>query len=636
MNSIADRAAYYARIAVEAANSACFALENNGNTRWAYLGDGTQTVFEISGAKSIFSPSFIVSIDGVLQDPFLYSVTSGTPYILTMSSPVPSGSVIVIIPINGVTGATGFTGSTGPQGSTGATGIQGIQGPSGATGLGATGATGVQGATGIGVMGITGATGATGRGATGSTGPRGSTGIQGPAGGPTGATGATGPQGNAGPVGGQRWAYPGDNLVNFSIGGATTTNPLGYLVCIDGVTQDPDNYTIAGTVLTMSSPVPSGSIIVIISLNGIQGATGPAGGPTGATGLTGATGPSGGPTGATGATGLGATGATGATGLGATGATGITGNPGAIGVGYVLSSLTTILIGTGNKTFFVDKDSNNSAFIVGNRVRASNSSTQWMEGIITSFTGFSLIINVTNTSGFGTRSPWNISIVGEIGITGGEGATGATGITGGEGSTGATGPAGTPAPTQGAAKAWVNADMTTLNNTTGYLGQPWTGTKTNGDATVTVTSSTAHGLTTGNFVAVNWSTVTCNSPITVISPTQFTLQANNTANAITSLAPNNVQSFTVISSYNVNSVFKEGNGSTFDGEFYINFSTPFPNTNYVAVATAQKNTATNLAVDSVTLSQNDKTTAYQKIVTGRILDTPVRIDTGVNYIAFSN
>jgi hypothetical protein len=566
MNSIADRAAYYARIAVEAANSACLALENNGNTRWAYLGDGTQTVFEISGAKSTFSPSFIVAIDGVLQDPFLYSITEGTPYTLTMSSPVPSGSVIVIIPINGVTGATGFTGSTGPQGSTGATGIQGIQGPSGATGLGATGATGVQGATGIGVMGITGATGATGRGATGATGPRGSTGIQGPAGGPTGATGATGPQGNAGPVGGQRWAYPGDNLVNFSIGGATTTNPLGYLVCIDGVTQDPDNYTIAGTVLTMSSPVPSGSTIVIISLNGIQGATGPAGGPTGATGLTGATGPSGGPTGATGATGSGATGATGIAGTdGATGSTGATGIQG----------------------------------IQGNQ-------------------------GSTGATGIGST-----------------GATGIQGVTGGQGSTGATGPAGTPAPTQGAAKAWVNVDMTTLNNTAGYLGQPWDGTKTAGNATVTVNTSTAHGLQAGDYVSITWivSSVTYNvraAISSVTSSTQFQVPSTGTAGAFTSATPTSINCATVNSSYNISSVFKEGTDSTYNGKFFINFSSPFSDTNYVAVATPQKNTNTNAAVDSVTLSEIDKTTKYQKIVTGRILDTPTLINTGVNYIAFSN
>jgi hypothetical protein len=311
MNSIADRAAYYARIAVEAANSACLALENNGNTRWAYLGNGTQTVFQISGAKSIFSPSFIVSIDGVLQDPLNYTITEGTPYTLTMSSPVPSGSVIVIIPINGLTGATGFTGATGL---TGATGIQGIQGATGLTGL-----TGLTGATGL--SGINGTTGATGL-----TGLTGATGIPGS---PGGATGATGPQGISGTAaaGGFRWSYVGNGVQTlFPINAAGSLLSTAYLVAIDGVVQDPLNYSIADLTpytLISTSPVPSGSIIVIVEIVG----------PIGATGLTGATGPSGGPTGATGigtqgstgATGIGIQGSTGATGIGTQGATGATG-----------------------------------------------------------------------------------------------------------------------------------------------------------------------------------------------------------------------------------------------------------------------------------------------------------------------
>jgi hypothetical protein len=278
VNAIADRAAYYARIAVEAANSACFQLQEDGNRRWAYIGDGIQTIFDIPGAGTTISASYIVGIDGVLQDPDNYTVQQthpSNPYTLTMSVPVPAGSEIVIVSIKGITGATGLTGATGPSG-----------GPTGATGIGATGATGI------------GASGATG----------------------IGATGATGPQGSAGPVGGQRWAYVGSNDVNFNIAGATTTNPLGYSVNIDGVTQDPNDYSIASGfpyVLTMSSPVPSGSNIVITSLSGITGATGIGAtgatgiGATGATGVQGATGPSGGATGATGATGIGATGATG-------------------------------------------------------------------------------------------------------------------------------------------------------------------------------------------------------------------------------------------------------------------------------------------------------------------------------------
>jgi len=252
VNAIADRAAYYARIAVEAANSACFQLQEDGNRRWAYIGDGIQTIFDIPGAGTTISASYIVGIDGVLQDPDNYTIQQNhpsTPYTLTMSVPVPAGSEIVIVSIKGITGATGLTGATGPSG-----------GPTGATGA-------------------------------------------------TGLTGATGVAGSVGPFGGIRWAYAGGTSF-FDITGNTTNNPLGYLVCIDGVVQDSVNYSISGNTLTMSSSVPVGSEIVIVSLNGIAGATGGLGatgatgfGATGATGIQGATGPSGGPTGATGATG---------------------------------------------------------------------------------------------------------------------------------------------------------------------------------------------------------------------------------------------------------------------------------------------------------------------------------------------
>ena len=130
VNAIADRAAYYARIAVQAANSACFQLEESGNRRWAYYGDGVQSNFQIDGAGSINAASYIVAIDGVLQDPDNYTIVSGNPFVLAMSVPVPSGSEIVIVVIKGLTGATGIAGATGPSGgATGATGATGVLPP---------------------------------------------------------------------------------------------------------------------------------------------------------------------------------------------------------------------------------------------------------------------------------------------------------------------------------------------------------------------------------------------------------------------------------------------------------------------------------------------------------------------------
>jgi hypothetical protein len=144
LNSIADRAAYYARIAIVAS-------EQGGGIRWGYIGDGTETTFNIDGAATTNSASFLVTIDGVVQDPLDYTITQGYPYTITMNAPVPSGDEIVIVSLNGKTGATGpGAGATGPIGPTGATGIQGPIGPGGGA-TGSTGATGpAGGATGAG------------------------------------------------------------------------------------------------------------------------------------------------------------------------------------------------------------------------------------------------------------------------------------------------------------------------------------------------------------------------------------------------------------------------------------------------------------------------------------------------------
>jgi hypothetical protein len=302
VNAIADRAAYYARIAVQAANSACFQLEESGNRRWAYYGDGIQTNFQIDGAGSINAASYIVAIDGVLQDPENYTIVSGTPFVLSMSVPVPAGSEIVIVVIKGITGATGPSG--GPTGATGATGLAS---PAGGdrwayTSNGSTLTYNINGAIStmstaffvafdgvsqdpnnyyitagspytitfstapasgvviviVSLNGIQGATGLTGL-----------TGATGPSGGPTGATGATGalPPTNFG----NAWAYTGDGIQTvFAITGGLSILAPAYLVHVDGVYQKSTNYTIDNVIprtLTFSTPIPNGSEITVVSLS---------------------------------------------------------------------------------------------------------------------------------------------------------------------------------------------------------------------------------------------------------------------------------------------------------------------------------------------------------------------------------
>ncbi len=94
-------------------------------------------------------------------------------------------------------------------------------------------------------------------------------------------------------------------------------------------------------------------------------------------------------------------------------------------------STTSVLVGTGSKTFTTQED---IAWATGQRIRAYNPGTgAIMEGTITSYSTTTLILNITYTSGAGTYSDWVLMIAGEIGITGSTGPTGAAGGTGATG-----------------------------------------------------------------------------------------------------------------------------------------------------------------------------------------------------------
>ena len=140
-----------------------------------------------------------------------------------------------------------------------------------------------------------------------------------------------------------------------------------------------------------------------------------------------------GPTGATGSTGP--TGPSGAT--GPTGATGATGAPGVDAPPVVMTSPSAITIGTGSKTFTLDDD---SSLYTGARVRAASDSSpgSYMEGVVTSYSGATLVVLVDNTGGSGSYSDWNIGIAGDKGTTGASGpgyySTSTTSVTLGTGS----------------------------------------------------------------------------------------------------------------------------------------------------------------------------------------------------------
>lgn len=118
---------------------------------------------------------------------------------------------------------------------------------------------------------------------------------------------------------------------------------------------------------------------------------------------------------------------------------GATGPQGAPGPGYSATSATSQTVGTGSTTFTTQSG---LAYAGGSLsyavVCSSGAPTACFFGTVTSYSGSTLVVNATTTSGSGTHTDWLISVSGATGAAGPSGPSGATGATG------ATGANGTP------------------------------------------------------------------------------------------------------------------------------------------------------------------------------------------------
>lgn len=76
-----------------------FPASNFGNV-WSFTGNGTQTVFAITGGLSILAQAYLVTIDGIVQKPTNYIIDNVIPRTLTFSQAVPFGSEINIVSLS--------------------------------------------------------------------------------------------------------------------------------------------------------------------------------------------------------------------------------------------------------------------------------------------------------------------------------------------------------------------------------------------------------------------------------------------------------------------------------------------------------------------------------------------------------
>jgi hypothetical protein len=193
-----------------------------------------------------------------------------------------------------------------------------------------------------------------------------------------------------------------------------------------------------------------------------------------------------------------------------------------IGVGYYgLTSSTSTLIGTGSKTFTTNFDSTATAFTVGTRVRLAYSVTpaNYMEGVITSFSGTTLVVNVDNTGGSGTYASWTVSVAGNL----------ASMVYPGAGIPNSTGSAwGTSYSTTGSGTVVALATSPTL--VTPVLGTPTSGTLSN--CTVDGTDSVGFRNIPQISQSANYTTVLTDSgkhifhPSTDTNARTFTIDSN--------------------------------------------------------------------------------------------------------------
>jgi hypothetical protein len=184
---------------------------------------------------------------------------------------------------------------------------------------------------------------------------------------------------------------------------------------------------------------------------------------------------------------------------------GVDGDDGTDGANADLTrfSPTSNTIGTGAKTFAY-ATSNNLGWVVGTRLRAANSATNFVEGVATAVSATSVTIDVDTTAGSGTYTSWAIAVAGERGPTG---ATGAAGSNGSNGSNGANG---------------LNADMTRTSTSSVTIG-------TN-DRVFAFSASSNLGWVLGTRLrATNMpSSAYIEGVVTVLSSTSVTIKSDKT------------------------------------------------------------------------------------------------------------
>jgi hypothetical protein len=82
---------------------------NSPFLRWSFTGNGTTQSYNLPDAFGLLPNSYLVYIDGVVQDPVNFTISNTNPIAINFSTAIPNGSVVTIISLGGATPSTDVT-----------------------------------------------------------------------------------------------------------------------------------------------------------------------------------------------------------------------------------------------------------------------------------------------------------------------------------------------------------------------------------------------------------------------------------------------------------------------------------------------------------------------------------------------
>ena len=462
---------------------------------------------------------------------------------------------------SGISGFSGFSGISGYSGS-GVSGYSGYSGFSGISGYSGSGVSGWSGYSGIsGFSGYSGISGFSGSGVSGWSGISGYSGFSGISG--YSGSGVSGYSGFSG--------YSGQQGTSINVKGSVanpTLLPLvgnnlndAYIVDSNG-----DLYIWTGTtwnnVGEIVGPTGQSGISGFSGYSGISGFSGFSGisGFSGFSGFSGISGFSGsgisgfsgysGFSGISGYSGSGVSGWSGYSGISGFSGSGVSGYSGYSGLGYYgLTATGSNSLSLGSKSFTTNLDASTTAFTVGQYIRvfATSVPSQYMEGLITAFTGTSLTVNMTYVNGGASFTNWTITASGAVGTSGysgysgysgATGATGTSGFSGYSGATGATGASGYSGYSGSGVSGYSGYSGSGLSGYSGYSGYSGSATTrtvtdftpTSGQTTFTV------NYTVGYLDVYRNGAKLAAADITATNGTSFTIAACTTTDVVQSVS----------------------------------------------------------------------------------------------------